>query len=75
MFLFSCPENTRIKQISEAIVNAIGVKMHANLPSLPMVGGGCAVCCFLWWKCQGSSFRGLGVLRQRRRQGSSNDRE
>lgn len=45
MFLFSWPEKTRIRQTSDAIDSAIGTKMHANRPSLPMVAvlwvGGC----------------------------------
>ena len=34
--LFSCPEKTRHKDMSEAMVRAIGVNMHANRPNLPI---------------------------------------
>ena len=35
--LFSCPEKTRHKDMSEAMVRTIGVNMHANRPNLPIL--------------------------------------
>jgi hypothetical protein len=34
---FICPLNTKVKQMKPATTNAIGVKIHAKRPSLPML--------------------------------------
>jgi hypothetical protein len=37
LLLFICPLNTRVRQMKPATTNAMGVKMHAKRPSLPML--------------------------------------
>jgi hypothetical protein len=35
-FIDTCPIMTMTMQMSDASVNSIGVRMHANLPTLPI---------------------------------------